>query len=226
MLCVLGYPSRLDVKFEITGVRGHFNRKQSATPTNKLRRGWMLLRKEIVSERIRPTYAIAGDFCRVFAEDMESLYLLAFLLTADHETAERCFVTALGDCVSANRVFQEWARSWARRAVIQSAIRMMQPIRHEGRQLVPPHPPADKAAEFEEDPSLTAVLQLNTFQRFVFVMSVLEGYPDNDCRLLLGVSREAVVRARAQAARSIAASGQMRALSGEPSARAFLSRAS
>src|SRR6202049_2096444 len=76
----------------------------------------------------RPTpYASDNDFCRIFQDDMHGLYLLAFLLTADQETAERCFVSGLADAVEGNPVFKEWARSWARRAIIQNAVRVINP---------------------------------------------------------------------------------------------------
>ena len=49
----------------------------------------------------RPTpYANSADFRQVFDEDMEGLYLLSFLLTADREKAEQCFVSGLEDAVN------------------------------------------------------------------------------------------------------------------------------
>ena len=77
-------------------------------------------------------YASNGDFQRIFHEDMNGLYLLAFLLTADREKAEQCFVSGLEDAVNGNRVFKEWARSWARRVIIQNAVRVMNPRPVEG----------------------------------------------------------------------------------------------
>jgi len=38
-------------------------------------------------------YAVAGDFCRIFAEGMSGIYLLSFLLTGDRVKAEECFVS-------------------------------------------------------------------------------------------------------------------------------------
>jgi hypothetical protein len=68
-------------------------------------------------------YATAADFDQIFTQEMSDLYLLSFLLTADRKKAEECFVTGIGESAKANRVFKEWARSWARRTIIQSAIR-------------------------------------------------------------------------------------------------------
>ena len=76
----------------------------------------------------RPTpYASSTDFRQVFDEDMNGLYLLSFLLTADREKAEQCFVSGLEDAVNGNQVFKEWARSWARRVIIQNAVRAINP---------------------------------------------------------------------------------------------------
>src|SRR5258708_35297021 len=69
--------------------------------------------------------ASTDDFRRIFDENMSSLYLLAFLLTADHGRAEQCFVSGLEDAVGSNPVFKEWAHSWARRVIIQNAVRLI-----------------------------------------------------------------------------------------------------
>ena len=173
-----------------------------------------------------PAYAIAGDFCRIFTEEMNGLYLLAFLLTAGRETAERCFVRGLEESVKSNRVFKEWARSWARRTIIQSAIRIVQPIRQYSRRLSPRDPVTGKVTEPERPWRLATILGLNTFERFVFVMSVLERLSDQDCKILLGCSREDVVDARARALESIAASEETPALYVTPGANEVLAQAS
>ena len=43
------------------------------------------------------SYVTATDFCTVLIEEMHSLYLLAFLLTADNHKAKHCFVGGLGE---------------------------------------------------------------------------------------------------------------------------------
>ena len=81
--------------------------------------------------RPRP-YASSDDFREVFNEHMNSLYLLAFLLTADPKKAEQCFVSGLEDAVEGNPVFKEWAHSWAPRAVILNAVRVLGPRQEPG----------------------------------------------------------------------------------------------
>ena len=149
-------------------------------------------------------YAVASDFCLIFAQNMNSLYVLSFLLTADRERAEQCFVGGLGDSVKANQVFREWARSWARRMIIQSAIRMIQPKPERAGMPALPAEPGRGTAKSENHASIAGVVALPAFERFVFVMSVLERFSDQDCSILLGCSRQDVALARTQAAEHIA----------------------
>ena len=145
-------------------------------------------------------YAGARDFCRIFAEEMSGLYQLAFLLTADPAKAEQCFVSGLEDCAGANRVFKDWARSWARRTVVQNAIRLIQPTRkHAGPSQTAVANDEAKASHHHHNDLLAALFGVTVLERFVFVMSILEGYSDQDCKALLGCSRQDIIRARAQA---------------------------
>lgn len=143
-------------------------------------------------------YATYGDFCRIFAEKMDRLYLLALLLTADPGKAEQCFVSGIGDSVVGNRIFKEWAYSWARRTVIQAAIRMTKPAQARFTTA------NTELVGLEIEPRLRPVLKLDALERFVFVMSVLEGYSYQDCSILLGCSRKAIVDARARALNQLA----------------------
>jgi hypothetical protein len=144
-------------------------------------------------------YATFEDFFDVFDEGMNELYQLSFLLTVDHAKAERCFVAGLEESVTSNRVFKEWARSWAKRAIIQNAIRELKPrppfnnlpssvALHSNGEL----PEADQHFKLEW------VAGLADFDRFVFVLSVLEHYSDRDCAVLLGCSPREVSEARAR----------------------------
>jgi hypothetical protein len=145
-------------------------------------------------------YASGADFCRIFAEDMNNLYLLSLLLTADEEKAEQCFVAGLDDCANGNQVFQEWAHSWARRAIIKNAVRLLEPQPRETGS----HVSGATKLSIDESRSMlraemSAVLELPAFERFVLVMSVLEGYSDRECALLLGCTRDSVIAGRIRA---------------------------
>src|SRR6202020_3552465 len=86
----------------------------------------MLQPIHFVEERATP-YPTVADFFRTFNEEMHSLYLLAFLLTADHDKAEQCLVSAMGECVEGIGVFMDWARSWTRGAVLKHEIKRIMP---------------------------------------------------------------------------------------------------
>jgi DNA-directed RNA polymerase specialized sigma24 family protein len=146
-------------------------------------------------------YASSDDFRRIFGENMNSLYLLAFLLTADHGRAEQCFVSGLEDAVGGNPVFREWAHSWARRMIIQNAVRLIKPRPADGSgRLKSGSLDSDyktiPAARHEE---ISALLRLEPFDRVVYVMTVLEHHSDHECSLLLGCARRDVPSARTRA---------------------------
>ena len=151
-------------------------------------------------KQITRPYAGRDDFRRVFDQDMNSLYLLSFLLTADRDKAEQCFVSGLDDAVEGNSVFKEWARSWARRVIIVNAVRAInpRPTEENGRSnsaAVSGNGKTPPMGQVE----IAGVLALEPFERFVYVLTVLERYSDQDCSLLLGCARRDVVAARARA---------------------------
>jgi DNA-directed RNA polymerase specialized sigma24 family protein len=155
-----------------------------------------------VHEEKTTQYASREDFRRVFSVDTDSLYQLSLLLTRDSVKAEHCFVGGLEDCVAGNSVFREWARSWAKRAIIQNAIRELKPRASQSNSPLPRTlvPDIDELSTrpggyFE----MHAVLRLEDFERFVFVMSALEHYSEHDCALLLGCPVSKVREARTRA---------------------------
>ena len=147
---------------------------------------------ETVSERATE-YATGNDFCRVFTEDMDRLYSLALLLSADEEKAEQCFAAALEDCLQGNAVFKDWTRSWSKRAVIKHAIGAVSPVpgpRKSGAII------RDRGTGPETEVLMGTVIHMEAFDRFVFVMSVLEGYSVAQSAALLQCSAREVADAR------------------------------
>jgi hypothetical protein len=139
-------------------------------------------------------YATATDYYRIFVEEMDSLYLLAFLLTADKEMAEQSVVGGLGECIDRIGVFLDRARSWARRAIVKDAIRKIRPAPQEGANEF--FGSAKTLENVGTSNPFAFIASLRAFERFVFVMSVLEGQPDEECQSLLNCSRQEVVMAR------------------------------
>jgi len=156
-------------------------------------------------------YATGDDFRQIFNQDMSGLYLLSLLLTADREKAEQCFVSGLEDAVEGNPVFKEWARSWARRQIIQNAVRVINPR--------PARTGSDRSSALvgsaitppDEQPfEIEAVLRLEPFDRFAYVMTVLERYSDQDSSVLLACTRREVLTARIRALQQIGTASGLR----------------
>jgi len=165
-----------------------------------------------VREHEGSQYASHEDFHTIFNEDLKELYQLSFLLTRDPAKAERCLVSGLEDCVSGNRVFREWARSWAKRRIVQNAIRELKPRPSQSNSLLSGAMFSDMD-QYSRGPGghfeIGAVLRLADFDRFVFVMSVLEHYSEHDCVLLLGCSAGDIREGRARALKELADSAYM-----------------
>jgi hypothetical protein len=152
-------------------------------------------------------YATGSDFCRIYVEQMNSLYLLSLLLTADPQKAEQCFLSGLDDSLNNNSVFKERAHLWARRTIILYAIRLLSPRPTDENESNEARlsPPIEKLrGEVQAHPDLVGILRLNSFERFVFIMSVLEMYSNQECSLLLGCFRRDVTNARIAAVRHLA----------------------
>ncbi len=148
----------------------------------------MLEPMQFGNERAIP-YPTVTDFVEAFNDEVHSLYLLSFLLTANHDKAEQCLVPAIGECMERIDVFMDCARSGTRRAVMEHAIRMIRPAPgHNGYASL-------NSLERESSP-FAAILLLDAFDRFVFVLSILEGQSDQECATLLRCSRRDVMIAR------------------------------
>jgi DNA-directed RNA polymerase specialized sigma24 family protein len=142
-------------------------------------------------------------FCQAFQKDLNSLYQLALLLTGDYRDAESILVAGFEECAGGNPVFKKWARSWARRIIITNAIRLIAPLpwgSDEGY-VQNDH---ELRAWFPGDGPGQAIARLQAFERFVFIMSVLERIPERECAELLGCGTPAVVDARTRALQTIA----------------------
>jgi DNA-directed RNA polymerase specialized sigma24 family protein len=150
----------------------------------------------------RDDYAAHSDFCAIFLQQLDRLYSLALILTGDELRAEECLLAAFDSCERRDLVFKESAVSWSRRTVIKTAIRFMSPAPlGPARHYLLAH---RSDLNFDQDVSIKCLLELPAFERFVFVVSVLEGYSDRDCALLLDCSCANVVAARIRAFQQIA----------------------
>jgi DNA-directed RNA polymerase specialized sigma24 family protein len=163
--------------------------------------------RKVIKQPTTP-YATQADFRRVFQEDMNRLYLLSFLLTGERDLAEQCFVGGLWMSSEGNPVFKEWATSWARRTIILNAIRMVRPgLGDPQRSSVFPKSAGPNVIS---RPEIANIIALPPFERFVFVMSVLECYTEQECSLLLGCTRREAMEARERALRRTREGAELR----------------
>lgn len=146
-------------------------------------------------------YETRADFCEVFESEMKSLYLLAFLLTANHQDAEQCFVSTVNAGFEEQAVFKGWSRSWIKRSLIKHAIRIASPA--SGRDMKKRDLWSVEQDGVTGDGEIDAVTRLKPLERFVFVMSNLECYSAWECSLLLRCSMKQVVQARTRALREL-----------------------
>jgi DNA-directed RNA polymerase specialized sigma24 family protein len=147
-------------------------------------------------------YATGDDFCRVFEERLDDLYQLSFVLTGNHEVAERCFVAGFEESIRANQVFKEWAHARAKQTIIQNAIRALRPYPSNAK-------PSLASSAFTKDSrvpevsnqtfGINSVLAFDAFDRFVFVLTVLDRYTDRDCAHLLNCPVQEIREARLRA---------------------------
>jgi hypothetical protein len=152
-----------------------------------------------VSQRCE--YARKEDFVEVFECEQAGLQRLALLLTANSQAANRCLMSAVRECIASSSVSKEWVLSWTRRVIIRNAISLV--MGPEGQSFVNRNDDADDGlVAFSRHDSVgviagfESILDLPDFERFVFVICVLERYSIHDCALLLGKSPRDIVEAR------------------------------
>lgn len=162
--------------------------------------------RNLVKQQPSP-YATSVEFCQIFKRDMSRLYCLSFLLTGDEPIAERCFVSSLHIAQEGTPVFKESAEGWARRTIILNAIRMIHPRLTADTAVSSARVAADRTMEPAE---IAEIVELPVFERFTFVMSVLEGYPDHECALHLGSTRADIAAARTRALERIGSAAALR----------------
>lgn len=148
-------------------------------------------------------YATNKEFQEIFTENMAGLHLLALLLTGDQALAEQCFVKGLQDSIHGNPVFREWARAWSRRAIIKRAIASVRLTPDDN--LFASAVAHGSTGNDLADQLIATLLRLPVFQRFVYVISVLEGYSLPECSALLGRSGPEIIKARSAALQQVAA---------------------
>ena len=166
------------------------------------RKRYSMLESTPIFDDKATSYAPGTDLWNVLTDEMQSLYLLSLLLTADLDKAQRCFLSGMGECEAEINVFMSWAQARARRTILEHAIWIVMPI--------PEHAHDFSFDQLKESAAkgnnnfFDAILKLSAFERFVYVMSVLERHSDEDCSTLLRCSPRDVMIARSLARAQLA----------------------
>ena len=147
-------------------------------------------------------YTGAAGCAEIFIDQMNGLYLLAFLVTADMQITDKCFSKALDEYLHNSCGFMDWAKHDGRRAVLRHAVQIIQPVpkRASGGAFLRNALTLRSAGH----QPFAAISSLCAFERFVFVMSVIEDLSEAECAALLNCSVEDVTVGRELAREIIA----------------------
>lgn len=147
-------------------------------------------------------YASTADFCSLFKAETNRFYFLCRLLNENAEMAEQCFARSLENCLHSHRVFKDWAQRWATHSIIKTAIQMNSPLRAEPNGQV-------NGSTRKQEMLVSVVETLTPLERFVYVMTVLERYPYQECATLLASNLREVRAARERALSKLATNPEM-----------------
>lgn len=175
---------------------GQFRRQKRSETKTETKAGLLFRAEKSKIADFRAGYANPADFSELLERNLKPLYLLAFLLTANHKDAECCFSMTAEECLAEQAVFKEWAQSWIKRSLIKNVIGVVSPASSRG---------CEKRDfwSVERNDEINAVTQLPHLERFVFVMSILERYSDWECSVLLGCSINKVAQSRMRGVRRL-----------------------
>jgi hypothetical protein len=150
---------------------------------------------------MRCEYASAAKYGASFIDQMNCLYLLSYLVTADRQIAERCLTSALDEYVEGRSEFLKWADREGRRAVLRDAIRIIRPAPRQAYWLT--YQEVALSAMPRAHHPFAAITSLGAFERFVFVMCTIENLSEEDSAALLNCSVQDVAIGRELARRIV-----------------------
>lgn len=164
-------------------------------------------------DSLQSEYVGVAKYGTIFIDQMNCLYLLAFLVTADRRIAERCFTRALDEYVESRGGFLDWAGKDGRLAVLRHAIQAIKPIARQDYSWVL----SDVAGPMFSTTyqPFASITSLSAFERFIFVMATIEGLSEEDCAGLLDCSVQEVAFGRELARRIVALADTPFDMSGE-----------
>jgi hypothetical protein len=146
------------------------------------------------SEGDRPNGA-GSRVAEMWVDKMAELYLLAFMLTADKQTAEECMLGAVDEYLNSSATsLVDWMKDKGRQAVIERAVQCVNPKVKASYSWTLPAGTRSLSAPVHQP--FAVITALGTFERFVYVLTVLEGYEEEECAEVLECRPSEVVAAR------------------------------
>ena len=165
-------------------------------------------------QQVRTETATRATFCKILKDEMEPLYLLSFLLTANHQLAEQCFLATVEETFEDLTVFNDWALAWIKHNLVKHAARRI--FREPGRN-------SGTAGSFYGDGEramvLDRLLELSPMERFAFILTILEGYSLRKCAALMNRGRDEVMQAKISALHKLSLQSPVAPLKREPAMR-------
>jgi|HubBroStandDraft_1064217.scaffolds.fasta_scaffold95673_2 hypothetical protein len=144
----------------------------------------------------------AAQFVRRVSEQMQSLQLLSLLLTGDPTRAEQCFIGAIDEYAELDGSFVDWGQLRARQAICRHAAEVMQPALN--RADIRTGDCREGTIAMTGCSPFGGILSLDALERFVYVITVLEGQSDRDCADLLRCTDRDVMIGRTLAVTQLA----------------------
>lgn len=162
---------------------------------------------------LQTEYVGVAKYGLIFIDQMNCLYLLAFLVTADRHIAEECFRRALDEYVESRGGFLNWVHKEGRVAVLLHAIQAIKPVARQAYSWILSEAVSPMPSRVHQP--FAAITSLSAFERFVFVMATIEGLSEEDCACLLDCSIQEVAFSHELARRIVAMADLPHEMSGE-----------
>lgn len=128
-------------------------------------------------------YGDAAKFSATIIDQMNCLYLLSYLVTADRQMAEQCLTRALDDYVEGRSEFLSWAAKEGHRAVMREAIHIIRPVAERAYRWT--YRKTARTPGVPADQPFASITSLGAFERFAFVMCTIENLSEEDSAALL-----------------------------------------
>lgn len=142
----------------------------------------------------RTVISPAAQVVASWLDDFTKLYLLSFLLTANKTLADQCFSDAMEGSVRSSGAVADWANGPGRCAVIRRAIQAIRPTPKRVQSWSLASGARPLVASVHEP--FSVITSLGAFERFVFVLTVLEGRAEEECAALLECDLEDIADSR------------------------------